>query len=452
MKISVYGLGYVGLVSAACLAEFGHELLCVDINESRVNQLCAGVIPIYEPGLEQLVRNNMANGRLRFTTNLSQAIVHSDVQMIAVGTPSQADGSVDLRDVFAVVRNIASQMTSPKLIINKSTVPVGTADRIKKLVNEVLYQRQELYEFDVASNPEFLKEGEAINDFINPDRIIIGVESEKAKSVLHEMYAPFNQDKLLVMNIRSAEFTKYAANAMLATKISFINEIANLAERLGADIEQIRQGIGSDSRIGKHFINPGCGFGGSCFPKDVNALIKISSEVGYESLLLRAVNQVNNFQKKILFEKLFSHFNGNLRGKTFAIWGLSFKPNTDDIREASSVVLISSLLTEGVKLQAFDPVAMPRFANTYPQYQNITYASTQEEALDQADALIICTEWSNFIHPNFVTMKQQLRQPVIFDGRNLYDPLLLQQLGFTYYGIGRGTPLKVEETQIASLI
>lgn len=447
MKITIYGLGYVGLVSAACLAEVGHELLCVDIDESKVNQLCAGIIPIYEPKLDELIKSNTETGRLRFTTDIDLAVAHGEVQLIAVGTPSKPDGSVELNYLHTVVRNIASRMTSFKLIVNKSTVPVGTAHQVKKRVTEILQQRHQSIEFAVASNPEFLKEGDAINDFMHPDRIVIGTDCKKAETLLKQIYQPFNHnhERVLVMDIASAELTKYAANAMLATKISFINELANLAERLGADIEQVRLGIGSDPRIGYHFIHPGCGYGGSCFPKDMSALMHIAKEVKLETTLLQAVDRVNYQQKRVLFDKIRHHFKDELFGKTFALWGLAFKPNTDDVRDASSAVLVRALAEVGVSVQAYDPVAMLRFSQHYPELQNINFMSSMEETVQQADALIICTEWSNFRAPNFALVKKQLREPTIFDGRNLYDPQVLKQLGFTYYGIGRGEPITVRE-------
>lgn len=444
MKLTIYGVGYVGLVTGACLAEMGHEVLCVDIDTNKVARLHQGEIPIYEPGLEPLLKKNLQEGRIDFTTDTARGVAHADVQMIAVGTPPQEDGSADLQHVLAVAKSIAAHMQTPKLIVNKSTVPVGTADQVNAVVAAELARRQLRLHFSVASNPEFLKEGSAIEDFMKPDRIIIGAGHPEALSQLREIYAPFNRnhDRIITMDVRSAELTKYAANAMLATKISFINEMANLAERLGADIEKVRIGIGSDPRIGYDFIYPGCGYGGSCFPKDVSALIHAAHRVGYPPALLTAVEAVNQRQKTSLFAKIHQHFQGNLAGKVFALWGLAFKPNTDDIREASSRVLMEALWEQGAIVQAFDVQAMEAIHKVYGPRSDLRLLPSKEAVLQQAEALIICTEWPAFRAPDFALMKKELKQPVIFDGRNLYDPAQLRTKGFIYYAIGRGENIK----------
>ncbi len=445
MKVTIYGVGYVGLVTGTCLAEVGHDVLCMDVDAQKIEKLKQGAVPIYEPGLETLLKKNIAHGHIHFTTEIESAVHFAELQIIAVGTPPQEDGSADLQHVLAVAKNIARSMRTPKLIVNKSTVPVGTADQVSAVVAAELAKRQASIHFSVASNPEFLKEGSALDDFMKPDRIVIGTENAGAEKLLREIYAPFNRnhDRILVMDIRSAELTKYAANAMLATKISFINEIANLAELLGADIEKVRIGIGSDPRIGYHFIYPGCGYGGSCFPKDVSALVKTAEINHYHPQLLQAVEDVNQRQKRSLFYKIFRHFNGKLENKIFALWGLAFKPNTDDIRQAPSLDLLESLWEAGAVVQAFDVQAMEAVHKHFGQQANLHLAPTQEDALKSADALIICTEWADFRAPDFNLIKQELKNPVIFDGRNLYDPVVMRDKGFTYYGIGRGENLKL---------
>ncbi|GKX51839.1 UDP-glucose dehydrogenase family protein [Budvicia aquatica] len=440
MKVTVFGIGYVGLVQAAVLAEVGHDVMCVDVDEAKVTNLKNGVIPIFEPGLAPLVKENYEAGRLTFTTNAIQGIEHGEIQFIAVGTPPDEDGSADLKYVTAVARTIAEHMTGYKVIIDKSTVPVGTADKVRQVVIETLKKRNVDIPFDVVSNPEFLKEGAAVSDCMKPERIIIGTNNDQVLDLMRELYAPFNRnhDRMVIMDIRSAELTKYAANCMLATKISFMNEMSNLAELLGADIEKVRQGIGSDSRIGYHFIYPGCGYGGSCFPKDVQALIRTAENIGYQPTLLQAVESVNDKQKHKLFSFLQRHFKGDLKGRTFALWGLSFKPNTDDMRESSSRVLMESLWQAGAKVQAFDPEAMEEARRIYGDRSDLVLVATKEDALKGADALVICTEWQNFRAPDFDLIKATLKQAAIFDGRNLYEPERMAQRGFTYYGIGRG--------------
>ncbi|PLY15694.1 MAG: UDP-glucose 6-dehydrogenase [Sedimenticola sp.] len=439
MNVTVFGIGYVGLVQAAVLADSGHHVCCVDIDETRVENLKKGIIPIYEPGLAPLVEHNYKQGRLQFTTDAAEGVQHGEFQFIAVGTPPDEDGSADLQYVLAVAESIASHMREPKIIVDKSTVPVGTADQVKARVSEVLQRRGESIDFHVVSNPEFLKEGAAVGDCTKPDRIIVGTDSDEAAEKLQELYAPFNRnhDRMIVMDVRSAELTKYAANCMLATKISFMNEMANLAERLGADIEAVRQGIGSDSRIGYHFIYPGCGYGGSCFPKDVQALIRTADSIGYDAQVLKSVEAVNHRQKALLFEKISHHFNGDLQGKTFALWGLSFKPNTDDMREAPARVLMEALWQVGARVQAFDPQAMHECQRIYGQRDDLILMGTKEAALHNADALVIATEWQQFRAPDFGLIKSELTNPVLFDGRNLFSPERLKRKGFTYYSIGR---------------
>lgn len=440
MKVTVFGTGYVGLVTGACLADVGHDVLCVDIDQRKVDNLNSGIIPIYEPGLESIVKQAVQNKLLAFTTNMDLAVKHGDLQFIAVGTPSGEDGSADLQYVVAVAKTIGERVNDYRVVINKSTVPVGTAEIVEKTLAEQLEKRGANIEFDVVSNPEFLKEGAAVNDFMKPDRIIVGTRSARAEELMRELYAPFNRshDRMIFMDIRSAELTKYAANAMLATKISFINEMANLAERLGADIEKVRNGIGADPRIGYQFIYPGCGYGGSCFPKDVKALINIAKNTGYQASLMEAVDQVNNVQKTRLFDYIDRHFGGDLRGKVFALWGLAFKPNTDDMREAPSRTLMEALWERGAKVQAFDPVAMEETQNIYGLRDDLKLVGTKEAALERADALVICTEWKNFRAPNFELIKGTLREPVIFDGRNLYEPEKMAGQGVQYYAVGRG--------------
>ncbi len=440
MKVTVFGTGYVGLVTGACLADVGHDVLCVDIDQQKVDNLNSGIIPIYEPGLEPIVKQAVQNKLLAFTTNMEAAVKHGELQFIAVGTPSGEDGSADLQYVVAVAKTIGERITDYRVVINKSTVPVGTAEVVEKALAEQLQKRGANIDFDVVSNPEFLKEGAAVNDFMKPDRIIVGSRNSRAEALMRELYAPFNRshDRMIFMDIRSAELTKYAANAMLATKISFINEMANLAERLGADIEKVRNGIGADPRIGYQFIYPGCGYGGSCFPKDVKALINIAKNAGYQAGLMEAVDQVNNEQKTKLFDYIDKHFKGDLRGKIFALWGLSFKPNTDDMREAPSRTLMEALWERGAKVQAYDPVAMEETQNIYGLRDDLKLVGTKEAALERADALVICTEWKNFRAPNFDVIKGALREPVVFDGRNLYEPERMSSLGVQYYAVGRG--------------
>jgi UDPglucose 6-dehydrogenase len=440
MKVSVFGSGYVGLVTGACLAEVGNEVVCVDIDQGKIDRLNRGEVPIHEPGLDAIIKRNMAASRLRFTTDIDLAVEHGLFQFIAVGTPPDEDGSADLQYVLAVARSIGERVQEYRIVVNKSTVPVGTADKVREAIQVVLADRQAAVEFDVVSNPEFLKEGAAIEDFMKPDRIVVGTDNPRTAELLRALYAPFNRshDRLVCMDIRSAELTKYAANAMLATKISFMNELANLAERLGADIEKVRLGIGSDPRIGYHFIYPGCGYGGSCFPKDVKALERIARTVDYQAQLLQAVEGVNDRQKLRLYEKLNAYFKGDLKGKTFALWGLAFKPNTDDMREASSRALMEALWTAGASVRAFDPVAMEEARRLYGERSDLALCDSPEAVLKGADGLIIVTEWNVFRSPNFDLIKASLSHPVIFDGRNLYDPVRVKALGFDYFGIGRG--------------
>lgn len=444
MNVTIFGTGYVGLVTGACLADMGHHVLCVDVDARKVEGLKKGVIPIYEPGLDSIVTANVAAGQLNFTTSAAEGVAHAEIQFIAVGTPPDEDGSADLKYVLAVATSIAQHMQSNKVIVNKSTVPVGTADKVTATVRQVLEQRGAAVSFEVVSNPEFLKEGAAVNDCMKPDRIVIGSSNAHSISVMKELYAPFNRnhDRMIVMDVRSAELTKYAANCMLATKISFMNEMANLAERLGADIEQVRLGIGSDPRIGYHFIYPGCGYGGSCFPKDVQALIRTAEQIGYQPQVLQAVEAANEVQKTVLFNRITQQFGHDLTGRTFALWGLSFKPNTDDMREAASRVLMEALWAAGAKVQAFDPEAMEETQRIYGQRSDLVLCGTKEAALNDADALVICTEWKNFRAPDFDSLKQTLRNAVIFDGRNLYDPEVVRRHGFSYFAIGRGDSIQ----------
>lgn len=440
MKITVVGTGYVGLVGAACLAEVGNHVLGLDVNAEKIRILKEGGIPIHEPGLLEIVRRNVENGRLSFTTNIEEAVHFGEVQFIAVGTPPDEDGSADLQYVTEAARNIGRFMTSEKVIVDKSTVPIGTGDKVIAAVAEELKKRNVDIHYSVVSNPEFLKEGAAVEDFMRPDRIVIGTEDPKAIEVMKQVYAPFqrNHERLVVTNLRSAELIKYAANSMLATRISFMNELANLAEIVGADIEMVRQGIGSDSRIGYHFLYPGCGYGGSCFPKDVKALIKTAKDMaGFDLKLLKAVEEVNDLQKFVLPKKIKKQFGESLKGKHFALWGLAFKPNTDDMREASSRVLIDELIKVGATITAYDPVAIDEGKRIFKDEKNITFADTQDEALKNADALIIVTEWTEFRSPDFALIKASLKSPMIFDGRNLYDPKAVRALGFNYFPIGR---------------
>ncbi len=441
MNISIFGAGYVGLVTAACLADVGHRVLCVDHDPAKVALLRGGQIPIWEPGLEAIVARNAAEGRLLFTTDSADAAAHGNVCFIAVGTPPGEDGSADLQYVLAVAHSIASQMQDYQLIINKSTVPVGTADKVQTRVAQVLQERGLLLPFDVISNPEFLKEGSAVADFQKPDRIIVGTDSPRARALMTELYEPFNrqQQRTLFMDVRSAELTKYASNAMLATRISFMNELANMAELLGADIEEVRQGMGADPRIGYQFIYPGCGYGGSCFPKDVRALERLAHEVGYEAQLLSSIEAVNHRQKQRLFDKLAEQLGGidQLRGQTIALWGLAFKPNTDDMREAPSRTLMEALWRAGARVQAFDPVAAKEAEKIYGQRPDLMLAGDKYAALQGAQALLICTEWQQFRAPDFGEMAQRMTQRLIVDGRNLYPPARLRAEGWTYLSIGR---------------
>jgi len=443
MRVTIFGSGYVGLVTGACLADAGNHVLCVDIDEAKIERLKRGEMPIHEPGLEPMVKRWSEAGRLKFTTDVKEGVAHGLFQFISVGTPQDEDGSADLKYVLAVARSIGENLVDYRIVVDKSTVPVGTADRVRAEIQAALRARGMNVEFDVASNPEFLKEGAAIEDFMKPDRIVIGTDNPRTAELLRALYDPFNRshDRAIVMDIRSAELTKYAANAMLATKISFMNELANLAERVGADIEQVRIGIGSDPRIGYHFIYPGCGYGGSCFPKDVQALTASSAEVGYQSELLKAVENVNRRQKHVLFSKLNRFFNGQLRGKTFAVWGLAFKPNTDDMREASSRELVEELWSAGANVRAYDPVAMQEALRLYGERADFVLCERAEDALEGADALVIVTEWREFRSPDFEQIKKLLKSPVIFDGRNIYDPALMKRFGLEYFGIGRGASL-----------
>jgi UDPglucose 6-dehydrogenase len=444
MKVTVFGIGYVGLVQAAVMAEVGHEVVCVDIDQSKVDRLKQGHIPIFEPGLTPLVNSNYEAGRVDFTTDAALGVNHGEVIFIAVGTPPDEDGSADLKYVLAVAETIATHMDSHKVVINKSTVPVGTADKVKAKIVNTLSNANKSVTFDVVSNPEFLKEGAAVNDCMRPDRIILGTDSESAEKKLRELYSPFNRnhDKIIVMDIRSAELTKYAANCMLATKISFMNEMSNLAEVFGADIENVRRGIGSDPRIGYQFIYPGCGYGGSCFPKDVQALARSASAAGYTARVLEAVEAVNYSQKEKLFEYIYRHFSGDLKGKTVALWGLSFKPNTDDMREASSRVLMEKLWAAGASVKAYDPEAMEETQRIYGSRDDLALMGTKEAALEGADFLVICTEWQAFRAPDFELIKQKLSMPLLFDGRNLFEPKLMMEYGLHYYAIGRGLSVK----------
>ena len=440
MKLTIFGSGYVGLVTGACMAETGNHVVCVDIDEEKIRRLNAGDVPIFEPGLEDYVERNVSAGRLEFTTDLEMGVDHGLFQFIAVGTPPDEDGSADLQHVLSVAESIGSHMNDYRIIVDKSTVPVGTADRVRERVVEALKRRDVSCEFDVVSNPEFLKEGAAINDFMKPDRIIVGTDNPRTTELLRALYEPFNRnhDRLITMDVRSAELTKYAANAMLATKISFMNEVANLAERLGADIEKVRIGIGSDPRIGYQFIYPGAGYGGSCFPKDVRALARTAAEAGYDAQLLESVEDVNNRQKHRLFEKLSAHFGGNLSGRKIALWGLAFKPNTDDMREAPSIALMQALWDAGAVVCAYDPEAMNEARRLYPDTEKLILCDSAEATLQGADALAIVTEWQEFRSPDFQLIEASLKSPVIFDGRNLYDPATLNSMGIEYYGIGRG--------------
>jgi UDPglucose 6-dehydrogenase len=442
MKVTIFGSGYVGLVSGACLAEAGNQVVCMDVDEQKVARLNRGEVPIHEPGLDALIRRNREGGRLEFTTDAARAVEHGLFQLIAVGTPPGEDGSADLSHVLDVARVIGDKLSRYAIIVTKSTVPVGTADKVHTEVSAALSRRGASVEFDVVANPEFLKEGAAVQDFMKPDRVVVGTDNPRTTELLRALYDPFtrNHDRLIVMDIRSAELTKYAANAMLATKISFMNELANVAERVGADIEKVRVGIGSDPRIGYNFIYPGTGYGGSCFPKDVKALIRSAREVGYSADILRAVEAVNERQKSLLVRKLRKVLGGEFQGRRFALWGLAFKPNTDDLREAPSRVIIDELLAGGASVRAYDPVAMTAAAQIYAGESRLTLTRDAYEACEGADALLIATEWREFRSPDFERLQQLLAAPRIFDGRNLYEPSLLSRLGFEYYATGRGLP------------
>ena len=440
MRVTIFGTGYVGLVTGTCLAEVGNEVVCVDVDAGKVERLERGILPIYEPGLEELVGPNHKAGRLRFTTDAALGVAHGDVIFIAVGTPPDEDGSADLRHVLAVARTIGQHLERPAVVVNKSTVPVGTADRVRDAVAAELARRGVAVEYEVVSNPEFLKEGDAVKDCMRPDRIVIGASSARAIEQLKTLYAPFNRnhERIVLMDARSAELTKYAANAMLATKISFMNEIANIAERVGADVELVRHGIGSDPRIGYSFIYPGAGYGGSCFPKDVRALESTARQHGYEPRILPAVEAVNNAQKDRLFALINRHFGGELAGRTLALWGLAFKPNTDDMREAPSRVLMEALWAAGARVRAHDPEALEETRKLYPEHQGLVLCEDAFDAIAGADALVIVTEWKAFWSPDFSRIQAALKHPVIFDGRNIYDPRAVEGAGIAYYGIGRG--------------
>jgi UDPglucose 6-dehydrogenase len=449
MKITIFGSGYVGLVTGACMAETGNDVVCVDVDADKIERLNNGDIPIYEPHLEPLIKRNAEAGRLEFTTDVEYGVNHGLFQFIAVGTPPDEDGSADLQYVLAVANSIGENMNDYRIVVDKSTVPVGTADKVRETIRAAIVKRGAALEFDVVSNPEFLKEGAAIDDFMKPDRIVVGTDNPRTSELLKALYEPFNRnhDRLIIMDVRSAELTKYAANAMLATKISFMNELANIAECVGADIEHVRVGIGSDPRIGYQFIYPGAGYGGSCFPKDVRALAKSAVESGYDAQLLDAVESVNMRQKQRLFEKISAHFDGDLAGKTVAIWGLSFKPQTDDMREASSRVLMESLWEAGASVRAFDPVAMEEAQRIYPDHPGLALCESATEAVKGADALAIVTEWQEFRSPDFQYIRDELSYPLIFDGRNLYDPDLMTAQGITYYAIGRDNIQDVDAHQ-----
>jgi len=439
VKVTVIGTGYVGLVSGTCLAEVGNDVLCLDLDAAKINILNQGGIPIHEPGLEAMVKRNVEAGRLRFTTNIEESVAHGVIQFIAVGTPPDEDGSADLQYVVSAARNIGKFMQEYKVIVDKSTVPVGTADKVRAAIHEELDKRGAKLDFSVVSNPEFLKEGAAVEDFMRPDRIVVGTDNDRATQAMRNLYAPFqrNHERLIVMDVKSAELTKYAANAMLATRISFMNELANLAEKMGADIEHVRQGIGSDPRIGYHFLYPGCGYGGSCFPKDVQALQRTAKEYGSELKILGSVEEANEHQKTVLLDKITARFGRDLSGKHFALWGLAFKPNTDDMREAPSRVLIEGLWAKGATVTAYDPVAMAETMRIYGDDVRLKLVGSPMETLNNADALVIVTEWQVFRSPDFSAIKAALKNPVIFDGRNLYEPVAVRDAGLEYFAIGR---------------
>ena len=452
MRVTIFGSGYVGLVTGACLAEAGNHVLCIDIDADKIERLSRGEIPIFEPGLDAVIERSVEAKRLQFSTDVAAGVAHGLFQFVCVGTPPDEDGSADLAHVLAVARSIGEHLEDYRIIVNKSTVPVGTADAVRAEISKTLKARQADVEFDVVSNPEFLKEGAAVDDFMKPDRVVIGTDNPRTAELLRTLYEPFNRshDRVIVMDVRSAELTKYAANALLATKISFMNEIANLAELTGADIEHVRVGIGSDPRIGYEFIYPGCGYGGSCFPKDVKALVAAARSVGYPELMLTAVEQVNQRQKLTLFDKIRAHFGGDLRDKVVAVWGLAFKPNTDDMREASSRVLLEALWAAGARARVYDPVASDMTRQIYGERPDLVVCASAEDAVEGADVLAIVTEWREFRSPDFDTLRQKLSAPVIFDGRNLYDPKLMRQMGFKYFAIGRGDSVTVEQRRAAS--
>jgi UDPglucose 6-dehydrogenase len=439
MDVTIFGSGYVGLVTGACLAEVGNNVLCIDVDPDKIALLNGGGIPIFEPGLEDMVKKNREAGRLSFSTDAAAGVAHGLFQFISVGTPPDEDGSADLQHVLAVARTVGEHMSSYRIVVDKSTVPVGTADKVADAVREAQAARGANVDFDVVSNPEFLKEGAAIDDFMRPDRIVVGTDNPRTGELLRALYTPFNRshDRVMLMDVRSAELTKYAANAMLATKISFMNELSNIAEAVGADIEKVRIGIGSDPRIGYQFIYPGCGYGGSCFPKDVRALEQTARAIGYAPQLLNAVESVNHRQKDVLFQKISDHFDGDLKGRTIAIWGLAFKPNTDDMREASSRRLMESLWESGARVQAFDPVAMGETGRIYVDREGLKLAADAMSAVEGADALAILTEWTEFRSPDFPAIASKLNRPVLFDGRNMFDPQVVAAAGLTYYSIGR---------------
>jgi len=447
MRVAIFGTGYVGLVTGTCLAEVGHQVICVDIDQAKVDGLNNGIIPIYEPGLEPMVKANHDASRLTFTSDAATAIAHGQVIFIAVGTPPDEDGSADLQYVLAVARTIGRHITVPVVVVNKSTVPVGTADKVREAIAQALAERGVEIAFDVVSNPEFLKEGDAVADCMRPDRIVVGASNPESVALMRRLYAPFNRnhDRVVEMDVRSAELTKYAANAMLATKISFMNEIANIAEKVGADIEQVRQGIGSDPRIGWHFIYPGAGYGGSCFPKDVQALARTGQQYGHEPKLLNAVEAVNEHQKGHLYALIQRHYDRGedegVRGKTFAVWGLAFKPNTDDMREASSRRLLAQLWEAGAQVRAYDPEATEEARRIFGERDDLVFCDNAYDALEGADALVVVTEWKQFRSPDFVRLREMLSDAVVFDGRNLYDPQEIEAAGLAYYGIGRGRSL-----------
>jgi UDPglucose 6-dehydrogenase len=439
MKITMIGTGYVGLVTGTCFAEVGNDVLCLDVDARKIAILNGGGVPIHEPGLEAMVRRNAAAGRLKFTTDVDESVAHGSLQFIAVGTPPDEDGSADMQYVIQAARNIGRRMQDPKVVVDKSTVPVGTADRVRTAIAEELAARGASIPFSVASNPEFLKEGAAVEDFMRPDRVVVGASDERAIAALRAVYAPFmrNHERFLVMDVRSAELTKYAANAMLATRISFMNELANLADRLGADIEMVRQGIGSDPRIGYHFLYPGVGYGGSCFPKDVKALQYTANEFAHPLQVLAAVEAVNDAQKRVLVDKVVARLGADLTGRTIALWGLAFKPNTDDMREAPSRVIVDALAALGARIVAYDPVAMDEAKRVFGDAPHLAYATSPLAACDGADALVVVTEWQEFRSPDFDVLKQRLKSPLVFDGRNLYNPPEVRAAGLEYFGIGR---------------